>query len=517
MKRPCAIALLALLCLAAFIPKTAGPAATAGPSPTPTSAPSPTPVPAPSPTPTRLSADGALLLSFLDGKVEAVVDEDFRDELYYICSGDFEEGERFTFQFLTQTAAVDEDDVEQLPIVNLMQMAIGSLEDQGWEVQDVKASYRLLKTPGGREMLALLCVCPVGMDEFEAYFVFGVYDGEVRLTYAEDGWSRSDIELYPDLSIRGGGSAGAGHHFTWLGCIDETGHYRSVYQMDILSGPWVAMYAEMFDDYWATGCECYLLTTDEGEFYELSEGEDTDPEKLALLRQYLEEAGRTEVSDVDELIDAAMDAHGLTEDAEPFEDWWTPIAARTPEAQATFDALLAGDVSVLADPDEGQLWLIPWEGDWGLEYTYLDLDGDGQAELLAQLEDDPCNFNAVYHYEDGKLQAWQSDAMEMTCRDYPLADGTMVRQYDLSGNSSYMIFRYDAQGGETQLGTLSGREYDLDGNPDPHYTVDGAQVDTRTFADALNERVTQKLLPRSAWRPVRETRAAEGDTSEVND
>ncbi len=82
MKRCYAIPLLVLLCLAAFIPKTAGPAATAGPSPAPTSAPSPTPVPTPSVSPSpEPSADGKLLLSFLEGETDVVVGEDFYNDL----------------------------------------------------------------------------------------------------------------------------------------------------------------------------------------------------------------------------------------------------------------------------------------------------------------------------------------------------------------------------------------------------------------------------------------------------
>ncbi len=302
MKRPCAIALLALLCLSAFIPKTAGPVSTAGPSPAPTSAPSPTPVPTPSVSPSpEPSADGKLLLSFLEGETDAVVGEDFYNDLTYICADAWDGVERLTFSDLTDR------------VVNSFEM----------DEPQTAISYALIKTRGGREMLALRYQYPVGMDEFWAYFILGAYGQELRLTYAEDRWSRSDTRLLQGLIFDGGGSAGAGHHFTWLGYIDEEGHYRPVYQMEGVVDEWVAMHAhEIFDDtYWSTGCECYLLTTDEGEFYELSEGEDTDPEKLALLRKYLEGQSKTEVSDVGELIDAAMDAHGLTEDAEPFEDW----------------------------------------------------------------------------------------------------------------------------------------------------------------------------------------------------
>lgn len=65
-----------------------------------------------------------------------------------------------------------------------------------------------------------------------------------------------------------------------------------------------------------------------------------------------------------------------------------------------------------------------------LEYVLLDLDGDGGAELVVQRVGQPALFNAVFHYGDGELSCWQYDIMETSCRDYPLRDGTMVRQYD---------------------------------------------------------------------------------------
>ena len=60
----------------------------------------------------------------------------------------------------------------------------------------------------------------------------------------------------------------------------------------------------------------------------------------------------------------------------------------------------------------------------------LDLDGDGGAELVVQMVAQPHQFNAVFHYGDGELSCWQYDIMEMSCRDYPLGDGAMVRQYE---------------------------------------------------------------------------------------
>ncbi len=274
------------------------PSPSISPSPEPSVPASAVPSASPSPEP---SADGKLLLSFLNGETDVVVGEDFYNDLAYICADAWDGVERLTFSDLTDM------------VVNSFEM----------DEPQTAISYALMKTRGGREMLALRYQYPVGVEEFWAYFILGAYGQELRLTYAEDRWSRSDTRLHQGLIFDGDGSGGAGDHHTWLGYINEEGHYCPVYRMESLYGQWVAMHAyEIFDDTdWSTGCECYLLTTNEGEFYELSEGEDTDPEKLALLRKYLEGQSKTEVSDMGELIDAAMDAHGLTEDAEPFEDW----------------------------------------------------------------------------------------------------------------------------------------------------------------------------------------------------
>ena len=102
-----------------------------------------------------------------------------------------------------------------------------------------------------------------------------------------------------------------------------------------------------------------------------------------------------------------------------------PVSA---EALAAYRALLAGEPGALDRPPEGlelhQVTLPPAEE---LEYVLLDLDGDGGAELVVQMVEQPQQFNAVFHYGDGELSCWQYDIVEMSCRDYPLEDGAMVR------------------------------------------------------------------------------------------
>lgn len=104
--------------------------------------------------------------------------------------------------------------------------------------------------------------------------------------------------------------------------------------------------------------------------------------------------------------------------------------------------------------------------------------------LIVQLEDDPCGYNAVFHCEDGRLFCWNSDGAEMSCRDYPLRDGSIVRQYADSGFSFYTIFRYQSNGEKRDVSTLFAREgliYENSSASCPYYAVDGKEVDQSEF------------------------------------
>lgn len=172
-------------------------------------------------------------------------------------------------------------------------------------------------------------------------------------------------------------------------------------------------------------------------------------------------------------------------------------------ALAAYSAFLSGGRSSLADPQSVD-WDIPGfpVGLFPYEYTYLDVDGDGEAELLIQMEDDPCAYNGVFHFDGERLQCWNSDALEMTCRDYPLTDGTMVRQYDYGGTRSYTLFRYCSDGEREELHFLFARDelvYEDSTLPCPYYEVDGTEVDEAGFETRLDELVGSKLLDRTRW------------------
>ena len=172
-------------------------------------------------------------------------------------------------------------------------------------------------------------------------------------------------------------------------------------------------------------------------------------------------------------------------------------------ALAAYASFLSGDRGLLGEGEESRWWIPDFPNDgFPYEYTCLDLDGDGVPELLVQMEDDPCGYNGVFHFQDGSLVCWNSDPMEMSCRDYPLRDGTMVTQYDHGGGRSYTIFRYGADGTKEEQASLFARDSAIPGQdplPSPSYQVDGREVDDKEFAQKLGELVTSKLLDRQAW------------------
>lgn len=192
----------------------------------------------------------------------------------------------------------------------------------------------------------------------------------------------------------------------------------------------------------------------------------------------------------------------------------SPPLSRVPvsaEALAAYRALLAGEPGALDRPPGGlelhQVTLPPAEE---LEYVLLDLDGDGGAELVVQMAAQPGLFNAVFHYGAEELSCWQYDIMETSCRDYPLRDGAMVRQYDTGTGPNryshlYTVFRY-LSGGETEeTASLTIHEDTSDGGAETlTYLVDNEEVDQDTFETRFEELVESRLLSREDWTPAAE-------------
>lgn len=183
-------------------------------------------------------------------------------------------------------------------------------------------------------------------------------------------------------------------------------------------------------------------------------------------------------------------------------------AASVPDeaALAAYSAFLSGDRTLLEDAQLETWWIPAFSADsFSYEYTYLDVDGDGSPELLVQMENDPCSYNGVFHFDGERLQCWNSDGMEMSCRDYPLLDGTMVRQYDTGEGCFYRIFRYRSDGGQEDIHALFAREelpYEESTLPCPYYEVDGVEMDVVGFEVQLDGLVESNLLDRSRWTTV---------------
>jgi len=153
------------------------------------------------------------------------------------------------------------------------------------------------------------------------------------------------------------------------------------------------------------------------------------------------------------------------------------------------------------------MWYLPAFQDTVLkyEYIYLDLDGDHAVELLVQMADEPSGYNAVFHFEDGQIFCWNSDAAELSCRDYPLRDGTMVRQYDFAGTHTYTLFRYQPNGETEQIAQLFARDELIPENssePCPYYSINKKETDESEFDKQLNAMITSKLPDSTEWTEI---------------
>lgn len=180
-----------------------------------------------------------------------------------------------------------------------------------------------------------------------------------------------------------------------------------------------------------------------------------------------------------------------------------PLGFRFDEANSAYTDFLSGNRTILAD-GQSETWWIPDFQEDGMKYefTYLDLNGDGPAELIVQMADAPYGYNGVFHFEKGKIFCWNSDAAEMTCWDVPLDNGTMVRQYDTSGSHIYTVFRYTDSGEQEELHHLFFREQlvpEDSTEPCPYYEIDGTEMEEAEFNERLNELVTVHRMASSAW------------------
>ena len=171
-------------------------------------------------------------------------------------------------------------------------------------------------------------------------------------------------------------------------------------------------------------------------------------------------------------------------------------------AHEEYEKFIAGDMSLLDSSKD--TWFVPDFSDetFDYEYTFLDLDGDKEDELLVQMENDPGAYNAVFHYADGKITCWYSDSVEMICYSYPLQNGTMVEEYDDGDQISYDIYRYLSTGEKEPVKHLFIQEEFTNSEADsniPIYKIDDKDVSKEDFEKELKASVTDNLLDQTAW------------------
>lgn len=112
----------------------------------------------------------------------------------------------------------------------------------------------------------------------------------------------------------------------------------------------------------------------------------------------------------------------------------------------------------------------------------------------------------VFHFENGQIFSWNSDAAEGSCFDYPLSNGTMVRQSEFNGTRSYQLFQYKESGREEPATLLFAREELIpedSSEPCPYYAIDGKEVDETEFDRQFALLVDGPLVERTAWTPLK--------------
>ncbi len=267
-----------------------------------------------------------IFIRFLNNEIEAVFSDTFQDDLNYACRvlviGDeddytFSGKESLTYEELK--AAVDASDSNFL------------------DISEEERYYAFLSTIDGGEVFAVkfqnLGIYCSG-DHSYAVFFFAVNDGELYVTYAYDDWARSATTMKEPLLLDGGGSSGAGDHHGWSGYIDKTGQYREIYRAEYLSDEWITMEAYYryglndLDRTQCEGCTLELLEMQDRKYYccyyyDHEADEFADIEIFADFCAHLEEDGmrKIEIDDEINMIDAAYEEIGFTEELTRFDSW----------------------------------------------------------------------------------------------------------------------------------------------------------------------------------------------------
>lgn len=173
-------------------------------------------------------------------------------------------------------------------------------------------------------------------------------------------------------------------------------------------------------------------------------------------------------------------------------------------AEEAFRRVFSSDNSSLAEGDMERYWADNFSNE-DLVYLLMDVDGDGEAELLLQHKSGPAASNAVLDCRYGFVYVWQADYAGGSSFDYPLRDGRMVSESHSGYSSSYAIYRYGPMGDREYLESFyhasAGGWSGETGEPEI-WQHNGEDVTQEEFEQLMEKQITSQMLEPSMWQEV---------------
>lgn len=176
----------------------------------------------------------------------------------------------------------------------------------------------------------------------------------------------------------------------------------------------------------------------------------------------------------------------------------------TGTAKEAFQRLLNSDTSFLAEGANGDAWRSWLNSNPDpaplLDCLLLDVDADGDLELLIQYPDSPATLNGVFDFRNGMIYCWRFDIMDGSKFQYALTDGTMVYEYHFGDMVSHWIFRYTPEGEREDVGSLACLPAGYGGSSEPaSYQVDGQPVTKDEYERQVKALIEDRRLTASDW------------------
>ncbi|MBP5654194.1 MAG: hypothetical protein J6X33_01640 [Clostridiales bacterium] len=164
---------------------------------------------------------------------------------------------------------------------------------------------------------------------------------------------------------------------------------------------------------------------------------------------------------------------------------------------------ISGDTSVLEETQQ-ELWGLPdLHKRTYYEYTYMDLDDDGDEELIIQTENNPKSFAAIFYAKDNMVFCGCLDAADSIPFSYPIDNGYIVIERHEDGLINHSILKSKFGEGCDFKSVCefftNTRIADDPENPYPHYRIDGKEVPKEEYEEKLKTMITDHLLDRDAW------------------